>query len=475
MSQLDKLQQSLRDHYDTQPHTFSEADWQEALALREPKRRRRYLGLWVVTGLLLLTGVTATLFMTKEESTIDRQQVLATRDPHLPAPDGKKPESSFLQAGSEPSEARPVSIESSNQPKVSDQTTNEVVRASIKLPSKSPATENSLPGKNEGTDTAPSGTGLQADAGHKSGSTGAIVLSNSGVSDNPTGGTITANPAAPVNLSPGNKEEETMPTDSADHPRTSDRADLGTVTAAQQTATEVLPAWPADEDSAKATAESWPEPVTFFAATEEGLYFDAGATWLKGWSGPQGYNGRGLSPVGGFGYLKRIDRQCAFGFGLSYLRVPRLAARGKTSRISSYTFGEESKVTVITPLTAHYLQVPLRFHYRISSVHQMGGGIIFSLLQDVVATVTTYDERPGSRTNYSTAKLGRYRDGFLLYDSQLSVFYGARIFRGIVLQAEFFLGLPDVKDNTFFGVEQAERNSGASLRVIYYPFRKGQK
>ena len=220
--------------------------------------------------------------------------------------------------------------------------------------------------------------------------------------------------------------------------------------------------------------DSLPKPLLNLAG--EGIFYEAGAAWCYGWKGPVNRDARGFSPVAGISYMNRLGNRYSLSFGIQYLQLRNLSNGSKTSRVSDYRYGEQSRVTVITPLTVHYLVAPLRFHYFKDRRNCLGGGINLAYLLNVDATVTSYDEKPGgSHENYETVKLGGYTQGFSWFDSQLAFFYRRRIGNSLGLQAEVFLGLTDVKQDGFFGFSNKERNSGMKLSLVYYAFRKNSK
>lgn len=221
--------------------------------------------------------------------------------------------------------------------------------------------------------------------------------------------------------------------------------------------------------------DSLPKPGVFDHLAGEGIFYEAGAAWLYGWKGAGKRDARGFSPVAAIHYMNRLNSRCAFSFGLGYLRVPGLSHSSKTSRMSSYKYGEQSRVTVITPSAVHYLLAPLRFHYHANARNSFGLGVNLAYLLNVDATVTSYDERPGYTGNYETVKLGGYTQGFSWFDSQLAFCYRRKTGSVLGLQAEVFLGLTDVKQDAFFHLNNKERNSGAKLTLVYYAFRKNTK
>lgn len=216
-----------------------------------------------------------------------------------------------------------------------------------------------------------------------------------------------------------------------------------------------------------------PASITQLAA--EGIYYELGVAWFCGWKGPVHRDASGFSPLAGINYMNRLNRRCALSFGLQYLQVPNLSNSSKTSRVSSYVYGEESSVTVITPSTVRYVLAPFRFHYYLNLKNSFSAGVNLAYLLDVESAVTTYNERPGSTNNYKTTKLGGYTQGFSWYDSQLAFGYRRRLWHSLSLQAEVFIGLTDVKQDEFFGIKNKERNSGAKLSLTYDMFRKNDR
>ncbi|MBL7930529.1 MAG: hypothetical protein JNL60_01420 [Bacteroidia bacterium] len=206
--------------------------------------------------------------------------------------------------------------------------------------------------------------------------------------------------------------------------------------------------------------------------TEEGIFYEVGASWLYGWKNNNGRDAKGLSPVAGINYMNIISNRFALSFGVQYTQVRNLSASSKTSRESVYKYGEQSAVTTIMPFTLHYLMVPLRVHYFMDHYNSFGLGFNLSYLLNVEAKVSTYEEKPGSTENHKSYKQGGYTEGLSWYDSQLALFYSRKIHRAFALKGEAFFGLTDTKQNDFFGLNYTERNSGIKISLIYYPSNK---
>lgn len=205
---------------------------------------------------------------------------------------------------------------------------------------------------------------------------------------------------------------------------------------------------------------------------EDGIFYELGAAWLYGWKNTSGRDARGLSPLAGINYMNRISNRLSLSFGIQYMQVRNLSASSRTSKESIYRYGEQSKVTTITPSTLHYLLAPLRLNYFIDNRSSFGAGVNLAYLLNVEARVNTYDEKPGSTENHKTYKQGGYTEGVSWYDSQVALFYTRKIRHTLALKAEVFFGLTDIKQNNFFGLNYTERNSGAKITLIYYAFTK---
>jgi hypothetical protein len=204
----------------------------------------------------------------------------------------------------------------------------------------------------------------------------------------------------------------------------------------------------------------------------DGIFYEIGAAGFYGWNSPMGHDANGLSPVVGISYINEISTRIALAFGVQYNRIGGLGVSGKTSKVISFGFGEESDITVITPTTLHYLVAPLRVQYFQRNRHVFGAGLNVGYLLNVDAKVISYRQFPGNTSGYSETKLSGYTEGFSWFDLQGAVSYGIRIRKSLTAQAELFCGLTDVKNDDFFKLTYYERNMGAKVTLIYYTSRK---
>jgi hypothetical protein len=203
----------------------------------------------------------------------------------------------------------------------------------------------------------------------------------------------------------------------------------------------------------------------------EGIFYEAGLSALAGWNYDSRRDGAGINPVAGIHYYNTVGEKSGFSFGVQYTSVSRMNYSTRVSKVSSYRFGEESQVTAITPASAHYIVIPLKFHYCADQRNAYGAGMNFGYLLNVNAKVETYDENVSGTRNHIVTTLGGYTQGYNWMDAQVAVHYRRMMAGRLAIQGELFFGLTDVKNDVFFSVTKKERNTGIKLSLIYYGFK----
>jgi len=234
-------------------------------------------------------------------------------------------------------------------------------------------------------------------------------------------------------------------------------SDSAAITSAVDTASALQAARP---DTAALDLPLSPSPIMR-------LSLEAGATYLDGWKANGAKDANGFNPLFGFNYYYPIVNRIVLSAGLQYNSVGDLALYSHTSKTTRYTTGEESRVTVITPQKLHYLVIPLKLNYGLTSNDVVGFGINIAWLADVSSDVETYDLKLNRKENIKTTKAHGYSEGFKTTDTQFSMFYRRKLYKGLYLNGELMVGATDIKDNTFFGSDSREKNYGIKLSVVY--------
>ncbi len=502
MKQEDKLRNTLREYYDNQYEPFEESDWEHASAYLHTVRRKRKARRLAFIIIPVFSALFISLFYFTKSAANDTAKGLslsAQRSEPVPAPppvitgapilptlktaagfnSNRKTEQTLLTINSKPENVGTLRVLPRGLPPV-------------KVPQISePATTAGPEWKSF----------VQNDTAGK-----VMLAGNNPVATtaNPAGGTVSDNDerAAPENL----KEEPNIVSTSAKTPAQNQDSSINVSLPAEtqlslsdnkpqssladsikinrqeenisaKTANNSAPVLRTDTPVTMqdVAADTLPDLLIHTRQAGKGIFYEAGAAWFYGWKGPEKRDARCFSPIPGINYMSRLTTRYSLSFGLQYFQLSHLSNSSKTSRVSTYVYGEQSRVTVITPSAAHYLAMPLRVHYYAGGRNSFGAGLNLAYLLNVDAMVTSYDERPGLSENYKTVKLSGYTEGFSWFDSQLAFFYRRSIGRSFGLQAEVFMGLTDIKQDRFFGFSHKELNSGAKLSFVYFAFRKNRK
>lgn len=199
---------------------------------------------------------------------------------------------------------------------------------------------------------------------------------------------------------------------------------------------------------------------------------EAGTSYLHGWKNPKNRDANGFNPVFGLNCFNTFSPKLSFSFGIQYTSVSKLSYSNYTSKIIRLKLGEESAVSVYTPVKMHYVVFPLRLNYDLSIKNTIGFGCNAAYLVNLESELETYTEKPNSSEGYNITKTYGYTQGFKKYDVQASVFYQRRLYPNLSANVEAFFGLTDIKDNDFFKLNAFERNTGVKLTLVYNILKK---
>lgn len=199
---------------------------------------------------------------------------------------------------------------------------------------------------------------------------------------------------------------------------------------------------------------------------------EAGTSYLMGWKNPGSRDANGFNPTIGVNYFNNFNPKMSLSVGLHYSSVNNLSFSTYSSKVVRLGFGEESRVTVFTPVKVHYLIVPLRFNYELDPKNTLGVGCNLAYLLNIEGDVESYTEKLNVISDRSTSKTTGYGKGFKKYDTQISAFYKRRFYPCLALNLEVFYGLTDIKENRFFNSSAFERNTGLKLTLVYNFIKK---
>jgi hypothetical protein len=496
MDNEEKFKKTLNSILESKEFPFDEQEWEKAKQLIDEGKRRRRLFPFFIIGLLLLTGGlsyfalmsrTEDLLSQKNIHSISEEQIqTATASEPLAQNTASEPESIKGQnAGRTRSQRAPEINLSADQKQRSphdqkDRSAEKVVtQKEIKLANIDAGTatqaEDTTPGspvsgKETQSTSAPENAAKQPASEITSVSIGGNEEKHSDpLASNDNTKKTEAPAEAPLPI-----QQETLSTsvvsESAQQPAVTE-SPVATVTGTISV-TEPQQAAPVTSSAATSSVVTVAQvPDTAKRVKELMLSYEAGGSFNAGWKNPGGTDAQGITPVFGVNYFTSVAPKIYISLGLQYNSVSKLAYSSMTSKVTKYTMGEESKVTVITPSKLHYLTIPLRLHYSVNGKHTVGAGYNIAYLFNVEANVNTYTSKLNRREDEKNYTTGGYTEGFSVFDPQLALFYRYNFYKNLSVNAEIFFGLKDVKADGFFGTSVYERNKGLKLSLVYNIYR----
>jgi len=453
MSKEEKFKKTLQQLLDERQFAFEEGDWEAAKkVIDENRRKRRFLPLWFVfTGLVIFMGTLmvwpeAKPLVDQTNKHIEQNNLASTTNAALIS----EKENSFNETHAAPAiaQSKAPAISKNRAPAPGQQTPKPLIASPVDEVSLAP---NAVAAQKEEavSETKP------AEASEK-----------------------TKLPVVAIATANQSSQEENKALVSIEEKTREVFATSVPLTALETTSPVPLEEAKATEKNAVATASALPKDTTELAPVASSALIqpevkknmlwsvEAGFNVLYGWNSPAGTEGRGFNPVLGLNYHNAITDRFDYSLGLHFTSIAHLGAYSDTSKITKYNFGEESQVTVISPQTFYYLNVPLRFSWNFGNKQSLGTALELGYLLNVKSTVETYEESFTTGEKQSTKELG-YTEGVAPFNFQMGFFYRRELFKNLYIQPELFFGLVDLKDDAFFNYSGKERSSGLKLTLLY--------
>jgi len=172
------------------------------------------------------------------------------------------------------------------------------------------------------------------------------------------------------------------------------------------------------------------------------------------------------------GYQNNFTDKLALSLGLRYQSMGNFSATSHTSAVTALKFGEESYITVISPLRAHYIAAPLKLNYLLNSKNSIGIAYTVAYLLDVESKVETYLTSKDRHEDLRVSKSMGYKTGFSSTDGQIAFCYRRQIYKRLLLNCELFYGMKDIKKNLVYHSAIFERSRGLKLTLTYNLIKK---
>lgn len=192
---------------------------------------------------------------------------------------------------------------------------------------------------------------------------------------------------------------------------------------------------------------------------------ELGTNYLFGWKTHDQREAAGFNPLIGLQYYHEVNKKVALSIGIQYSSISHLSHTSHTSTTTRLKFGEEIDATVISALNIHYLYAPLKINYRFNRNNSIGLGYTLAYLLNAESRVETYSTRLDYASTPVVSKAMGYTSGFNPYDGQVALSYRRRIYNQWYVNAEFYYGLFDIKNNAVYRSTKFERTSGFKLSL----------
>ena len=532
MNSEERFRKSLEDLLNTSSFPFDENNWQEARRMIDASKNRRRIAPFIIGGVFLLASLLGGLYFlyetpvapaekmvsaTKEEATlVVPEKITPASESSLPAKPVKKsvPTSgtgSSLRVSGTPQTLPPADdvVSSPQQAAVPEQAQPSSVpteAAPIEVtPVKAEAINNSPAPELKVAEPAPVNVAVNASPlethAAKTTTNEQVPAEDPAPRNNPAEVPVavaSANnpvqPQVPVTENPGAEQfasdqpnSQPFKNETAQEPdAVKPNPELVVVAPAADPVGEKSLAGPASAQAADSVKVTVPDLSALVPAdNDQGQLLkpkvqpvlfsvEAGANYMFGWKNPETRDAQGFNPTIGVNYFNNFKSKMSISIGLHYSSVGSLSYSSYSSRVVRLGLGEETRVTIYTPLEVHYLLAPLRFNYNVNAMNAIGLGCNIAYLLTVQSEVETYTEKmDGQQYGNNLEKTTGYTQGFKPFDTQISVFYKRRLYPNLAVNMELFFGLTDIKANHFFDTNNSfERNSGLKLTLVYNFLKK---
>lgn len=202
------------------------------------------------------------------------------------------------------------------------------------------------------------------------------------------------------------------------------------------------------------------------------FFIDAGANAQIGWKYINVKEAQGITPIFGISMIHYFNQKWSVNAGLQYSNIAYLKTNTFNS-VTNYSFGVTTNTSIFKPYTLHYVGVPLYVNYHVTEKNAIFAGVGFSYLMNNkirVQSGQSYTITPSYVQNISSSP-NEIRNGFYNnFDVSIAAGYRRKLNGHFSIAPVFYFGLTDIKKDSFFGLNQFERNSGLKLILSYSIF-----
>jgi hypothetical protein len=462
----------LRKKLESRAFEFNEASWKKAEQLidaEKPSRKR--MGFWLFAGLLILAGgiALATWNFSDDAKTIAQTEnqtgsITAGENGNSAGQNNPAPVKAANGASSSSMPNGAAQANSNTVPQLAN--TQSQIPASNGIPASNKTEQKtSQPGKNktprarahQSQPGQPSGPGSQV-APQKNPAPVQQPLQNGGNGQENQGNSNPL-PTDQLVITPGNGNGGSNEQPAQTKP--GNQIPGNTEVVPDST---IIPTAITNSDSTHAPEKTPPPP----SKTKGVNYFflEAGASFMPGFSSRDN-TGKSLNPIAGAGYHIRLKGNFALNGAIHYTYLNHVSDSSKIYNSNNYSFGVENNKTVIGLRRLHYVSVPVTLWWHVDQKNSVFGGFGMNYMFATESEERTYTETYGSITDENVKSVFGYGLGISKYDAFTTFGYQRNFGANWHAQLSGYYGFIDVKQNSFYPGNFAERNKGLRFMIQY--------
>ena len=202
------------------------------------------------------------------------------------------------------------------------------------------------------------------------------------------------------------------------------------------------------------------------------FFVEAGSGFAMGWNYHDTTEGQGLNPVAGIGVTHILNSKWFLHSGIQGNTIGYLNSSQHTIKYINNDFGYNSMDSIIATNWLYYVTVPIQIQYDLNKKNSIGVGAAVSYLITGSGKITTYHQSDDfGITNQKVISQTGYVKGFNQWNASVMVLYRRKFSNRISASLIPYLGLMDIKNNSFFIREYFERDMGVKILFSYTIFK----
>ncbi|MGP8215912.1 MAG: hypothetical protein ACLQQ4_10145 [Bacteroidia bacterium] len=209
-------------------------------------------------------------------------------------------------------------------------------------------------------------------------------------------------------------------------------------------------------------------PPVYVRPRQKGsLSVELGAGYSLGWKYGDTSQANSIYPVIGIGYSRALSDKLLVKTGLQFSTLGNIGTTQFVIKHVNYDFEYNAKDTAVTTKTLYYLTIPLQLEYKIGQKNAVGAGGTLSYMFNSSGTVNVYSVEGNTVTPINSYSQNMYIKGYNQWNASAYVLYKRNITEKLSVYLIPYLGLMNIKSNSFFMENSSSKDSGVKILLSY--------